>query len=188
MKKVTVLLLILLVSACGMADEINLRRCIAIVSNQPDSALSAQLRSYSLQMSYHKQSAASRYLTSITRNGFGSGFVVESNGRQYIVTNSHVVGIGSTAEVKFNFDKKTLNFDSCRCVYQNDKTDIALLELPSFSSEISALQLDVTPALDGQDVFSAGYPAIGGIGIEQGYYRADAKDKRQHKNAPYGPA
>ena len=146
-----------------MAQDVNLRRSIAVIYNQPDSSTIVGLRNYAVMLSQQRHSSASRALTSLTRKGFGSGIVVERDGRKYVATNSHVVGVGGTCRVVFYVGKEQYVADSCRCVYRNNNADIALLELSDVVDSIAQpLTLSLSPVRDGDEVFSAGYPGIGG--------------------------
>jgi len=145
------------------AQNNNLRQSIAVVFNKPDSGRIDKLKDYSLWLSRLDKRQASRAIAQECNMGFGSGAVVEYNDNHYVITNSHVVGIGSSADVWFMFDNDTIILKNCDCVYQNSDDDIALLRLPDNmkpTMRIAPLPLSDEVVVDGTKVYSAGYPAL----------------------------
>lgn len=139
----------------------NLRNSIAIVKAKPDVSIRSTLEDYSLWLSRMDKRSASRKLSKMIRPGFGSGFVVEDSGKLYLITNSHVIGIASVADVTFCMTD-TLRLTDCKCVYQNDNADIAILRLPvGAAKDVIPLALHKYAPIEGIDVYTAGFPALG---------------------------
>lgn len=143
------------------AQESLRKQSVAVVYNVLDEEQVDRLEDYGLWLSRIGKRDASRQVTRLCREGFGSGFVVEQEGRCMLVTNSHVVGIGATANVAFIQGKDTLKFDACRCVYQDTHRDLAILRLPvEANAKVVPLNLTNAKLSDGMEVYTAGFPAL----------------------------
>ncbi|MBR1480413.1 MAG: trypsin-like peptidase domain-containing protein [Paludibacteraceae bacterium] len=158
----------LFLSLPSVMAQTNLRHSVAIVYEQPDSVCSARLKDYSLWLSRQGKRDASRYLTALTRKGFGSGVVVEHEGERLLLTNSHVVGTGRYADVAFIQGHDTLLLRHCPCIMQDHRVDLAVLRLPT-DSVVSLTPLSLVPLSfsdeavdDGITVWSAGFPGLAG--------------------------
>lgn len=158
------LVLGLSVSAYEAHGQSNLRHSVAIVYEQPDSVLSSRLKDYSLWLSRQGKRDASRYLTSLTRKGTGSGVVVEHAGQLLLLTNSHVIGTGSYADVAFIQGRDTLLIPHCRRIMQDHLMDLAVLRLPQDGDgRLIPLSFSELPVEDGMSVWSAGFPGLAGF-------------------------
>lgn len=97
------------------------------------------------------------------KGGFGSGFIFQaSNGKKYIITNRHVVESADTVTIQFEKDDGTFeDFESLKVIAIDDELDVALIEYPS-SLNRAGIPAYATLLEDGDDVFTAGFPELGG--------------------------
>lgn len=93
---------------------------------------------------------------------FGSGFVyLASDKKPYIITNRHVVSNAETADVKFEKEDGTYQeFVNLPIIAVDDSFDIAVIALPD-DFEKKGLTVSQLAINDGDDVWSAGFPALG---------------------------
>ena len=163
MKKI-ILVLFGLWMALSLSAQSSLRNSVAIVFNQPAKEDVQTILDYSIWLSRIGQYQASRDLNRLTREGFGSGVVIESEGQILLLTNSHVVGIGKRANVCFVNNGDSLFLSDCPCMYQDEHLDIAILRLPvseQVTQVVKPLSLSPSEYEDGTTVYSAGYPGLG---------------------------
>lgn len=100
-------------------------------------------------------------------NSYGSGFVFQSaNGGRYVITNRHVVGAMKMVQLEFQTPKGIEKYGNCEVLFVDVKQDIAIVALP-IEANVTALTAISTPLKDGQDVYSAGYPALGNAPLWQ---------------------
>ncbi len=105
------------------------------------------------------------YFESLTKGGFGSGYIATDRyGRSIVVTNRHVVTFSDSAMVTvINEEGKQKSLEGCTLVYEDADIDCALLLLPQGAFEGSArLELAESVPTDGEAVWSAGYPGLMG--------------------------
>jgi serine protease Do len=100
----------------------------------------------------------------------GTGFIyVAPDGANYIITNHHVItqsyGISVTFEKQ---DGGKVKYDGLKIIAADEDMDIALLVFPAggapFAKGLSFLDRPVT---EGEDVYSAGFPAFGAVSLWQ---------------------
>lgn len=83
------------------------------------------------------------------------------DGTRWLVTNRHVVATSGRATLRLNSpDGAPRDWPDVRVMYRDPKVDIAILEAP-VDWPGHPLKLQTTPT-DGLDVWSAGYPGLGG--------------------------
>lgn len=112
------------------------------------------------------------YIENFLSNGSsGSGFIyVAPNGKNYVITNRHVISDADTSTVIFQNDKDntTKTFTKLKILAASDELDLAILEFPNderpFSSGINFFQGDLE---DGEQIFTAGYPGLMGTPVWQ---------------------
>ncbi|MCQ2335568.1 MAG: serine protease [Paludibacteraceae bacterium] len=93
------------------------------------------------------------------KNSFGTGFVYKTQaGKQYVITNSHVVNIADYVTLEFYVENSAFRTD-CKVLYSDDFRDLCLIECPkdfnykplmSYNGGIS----------DGKEVYTAGFPGF----------------------------
>ena len=117
-----------------------------------------------------------QYISDFVEKGIsGSGFVyIGPDGKNYIITNRHVIRDASTSTIIFeNAKTKTKKTISGMKILASDaELDLAILEFPSgkqlFTSGLTFSTADVS---DGDTVYTAGYPGlITSLAIWSWYY------------------
>ena len=97
------------------------------------------------------------------RGGHGSGFViVDSDGKNYIITNRHVVNTAERVDLKFKRPDGTVRtHEDCPILFVDDQMDVAIVEFPH-SQKVFDVALEIEPGIqtDGSEVWSAGYPGL----------------------------
>lgn len=147
-------------SPCAIAQN-SLRQSVCVVKADIDSTTASNLMSYSLWLSRNGERDASRGISNLAKGGFGSGLVIEKDGELYVLTNSHVIGIGEKVDLEFEIGSETTKIRGLSVVYQDDKVDIALLRLPDDSSVVP-LVISEKALNDGDEVWTAGFPGLSG--------------------------
>lgn len=115
-------------------------------------------------------STYSEYVDSYLKGGFGSGFVyVDKDGKNYIVTNRHVVSQAASASVEFeNADGSLTKYEGLKVLITDDDIDLAILSFEGNANPFkNGLALYNGTLTDGQDVVSAGFPGLGGEPVWQ---------------------
>ena len=98
---------------------------------------------------------------------FGSGFVFESkSGAKYVVTNRHVVGNAKKVSLEFQVNNDSKTYNACTVLCIDVKRDVAIIALPT-GADVEALKSESKLLKDGQEVFSAGFPGLGGSPVWQ---------------------
>ena len=94
----------------------------------------------------------------------GSGFLFRAdNGNTYVLTNWHVIAHSWTYSITFerSIDQKTI-YSGLTLVAADEERDLALLAFPSGNNPgIEGLRLLERPVQEGEEVYSAGFPALG---------------------------
>ena len=115
-------------------------------------------------------STYSEYVDSYLKGGFGSGFLyVDKDGKNYIVTNRHVVSQAASASVEFeNADGSLTKYEGLKVLITDDDIDLAVLSFEGDAKPFkNGLSLYAGTLTDGQDVVSAGFPGLGGEPVWQ---------------------
>lgn len=98
------------------------------------------------------------------KGGFGSGFVyVDKNGNNYVITNLHVVPLAEKASIEFeDVQGNTKKYENLKVIYADEKVDLAILSFANNEKPFkNGLKISSKILTDGQDVWSAGFPALG---------------------------
>ena len=115
-------------------------------------------------------SSYSEYVDNYLKGGFGSGFLyVDKDGKNYIVTNRHVVSQAASASVEFeNADGSLTKYEGLKVIITDDDIDLAILtfegDIKPFKNGLAIYNGNLT---DGQDVVSAGFPGLAGEPVWQ---------------------
>ena len=113
-----------------------------------------------------------KYVDDFLNNGTsGSGFVyVAPDGKNYIITNRHVISDAETSTIIFEDEKSNTKkiIKEIKIAASDASLDIAILELPPdeqpFTSGLEFYSEDVS---DGDSVYTAGYPGLIGKPVWQ---------------------
>lgn len=100
----------------------------------------------------------------ITKGSSGSGFVyVAPDGKNYIITNRHVIRDAATSTVIFEDEKTKVqkSFSGMKILAADSALDLAILEFPEgeqpFTSGFDFYKGDIS---DGETVYTAGFPGL----------------------------
>jgi hypothetical protein len=149
----TLLLILLPVSAQG------LRHSVCIVEPEFSEADKTFMGDYAQFMARAGMRSAARTLTAYKSEGtFGSGVVVNHDGKKYVLTNLHVVGYAENATIIFQLHEKTLRYEHCEVV-NIASTDLAAVALPA---ECETISLPIYAGVIEEDVsiVAAGFPEL----------------------------
>jgi serine protease Do len=93
----------------------------------------------------------------------GSGFVYVANGKNYIITNFHVISQADTLAVTFEKpDGERTRYSGLTIVAADKDMDIALLAFPEGQNPFRTGMAFLTrPVQEGENVLSAGFPGFG---------------------------
>ncbi|UTD13045.1 trypsin-like peptidase domain-containing protein [Treponema denticola] len=94
---------------------------------------------------------------------FGSGFFIRGqNKKVYVLTNYHVAAYASSLSLEIeNIDGAKIKIENCPVVAIDEELDLAIAEVNDKSVK-SFLNFAAKLPADGADVWSAGYPGLGG--------------------------
>ena len=97
-------------------------------------------------------------------NSFGSGFIYIFNGKSYVVTNNHVCAYADSVSIEMmDADGKTIKkVENCKIIANSAEDDLAIAEIPADAGIKKGLSLYQGALREGIDVWSAGYPGLGG--------------------------
>lgn len=142
-----------------------IRQYVGIVREHYFDSLVQFMEKYRDDLRNDGYSTYAKYIDAYLEGGFGSGFVyVASDGKNYIITNRHVISQAQSASIEFenpDTGKKT-TYDNLTVLATDDDIDIAILAFPSGTAPFKAgLKLSTTAVNDGDEVWSAGFPGIG---------------------------
>lgn len=93
---------------------------------------------------------------------FGSGFFIRNGDKTYVLTNHHVAAYSSSLKLEMeDANGKTVTFENCPIIAYDEELDLAIAEVP-YDGIPTVLTLASKNPHDGVDVWSAGYPGLGG--------------------------
>ena len=94
---------------------------------------------------------------------FGSGFFIKGqNKKDYVLTNYHVAAYASSLTLEIeNINGEISKIENCNIIAVDEELDLAIAEVPSGKVDSYLVFASKTP-VDGIDVWSAGYPGLGG--------------------------
>lgn len=141
----------------------NMRNYVCIVRGNLSQENKEFLTELEDALESYGHSRYAKYIDSFLTGTFGSGFVwYGPDSKPYIITNRHVAGGYESADISFeNTDGTVTEFKNLKIVFSDNDVDIALIELPS-SFNRAGLLFSSRKLADGEDVFSAGFPGLGG--------------------------
>ena len=105
-----------------------------------------------------------KYIESYLKGGFGSGFVyVDAKGRNYIITNRHVIAQGDSVTVEFeNEDGSSTTFKNLKILLADEDLDLAILSFENNEKPFKiGIPLSEGTVQDGNEIWTAGFPALG---------------------------
>ncbi|MCF0242918.1 MAG: trypsin-like peptidase domain-containing protein [Treponema sp.] len=112
----------------------------------------------------------SNYMADYIGNTFGSGFVyISKDGNCYIITNRHVVPKAEFADVEFEQADGTFKkYEKLKVLACDEELDLAILSFPEGEKTFTkSFPISKTPAKDGENIWSAGFPGLGSSAVWQ---------------------
>jgi len=98
------------------------------------------------------------------KGSFGSGFIyVAPDGKNYVITNRHVVSQAESASVEFEdpVSGKQVTYEHLSVLATDDDIDVAILAFPVGQEPFkNGLTLSTQTVNDGDEVWSAGFPGL----------------------------
>ena len=141
------------------ASAQGLRHSVCVVEPEYSDADKSLMGDYALYTARAGMRSASRALTAYKNEGtFGSGVVVEHDGKKYILTNLHVIGYAGKATIIFQLHEKTVRYEHCD-VTNIASTDLAAIALPA-ECEMIALPLYAGEIEEDLSIVAAGFPEL----------------------------
>lgn len=156
-------LLLVLGSAISFAQNVSLRNVIAVVKPNYSESSIAFFDKFITSLKENGYTSSSEQLKASMKGGFGSGFVYNNpaNGRNYLITNKHVVVQAETVTIEFMLEDQSVRaFNNCKIIAFDENTDLALIELPIEAKFEKEIKISSDKVTDGDDVYTAGYPAL----------------------------
>ena len=157
--------LFLVLSLVAMSLYAQIRDYVPVVRPKYHAETVAFLEKLSASMEKDGYYDAAEMLKYYAKGGFGSGFVyVAEDGTDYVITNLHVVSQAESVILEFQQKDggKTI-YENCSVVAVDEKTDLALVAFPSGTKPFrTGLTFAAATVDDGAEVWSAGYPGLGG--------------------------
>jgi len=163
-----VLLLFFTCFAC-FGQTSALRDYVGMISQGFHPDIIAFLQKLKSELEKKGYSSTARSLENFIKGDSGTGFVyVGSDGKNYILTNYHVISQAHTLSITFEtVDGEKTKFSDLQIVAANEDMDIALLALGGQNFFKQGLSLLTRPIEEGEDVYSAGFPGAGSAMIWQ---------------------
>ena len=141
------------------ASAQGLRHSVCVVEPEYSDADKSFMGDYALYTARAGMRSASRALTAYKNEGtFGSGVVVEHDGKKYILTNLHVIGYAGKATIIFQLHEKTIRYEHCD-VTNIGEVDLAAIALPA-ECEMIALPLYAGEIEEDLSIVAAGFPEL----------------------------
>jgi len=158
-------LFIVLLCVVPAAAFSQVKNYVGIVREKYYPASVSMLEEYRDSLQSKGYTSYAKAVDSYLKGGFGSGFVyVAADGTNYIITNRHVVSQAETVSVEFeSADGGTKKYDNLKVLNADEEIDLAILSFPKGINPFkTGLSFSTTPAADGQDVWTAGFPGLAG--------------------------
>jgi len=163
-KKISIITLILALHLCIYAQK-KLKDYVVIVKPVYHESSIEFLKNLSKYASEKGYKQAADYLNVFAEGkGFGSGFLIKAtDGRVYVITNRHVISQAKKANIEFtNTDGAKVSYNDCEIIAIDPNTDLALISFPEDVIINRSLNLKTESNEDGCEVFTAGFPGMGG--------------------------
>lgn len=159
-----VILSLIVAVSSTLASFAQIKDFVPIVRPVVAEATVAYLEKLAESLSSEGYTEAADALKLYASGGFGSGFVIETpNGKRYVVTNRHVVAQAESVTIEFERpDGSRSVYKACPILAIGESLDLALIGPPPGTEFFgSGLAFSTAAIVDGAEVWSAGYPALG---------------------------
>jgi len=159
------IILSLIINFCAATLGAQVRESIVVVRPRLSDEGAAAYRSIAVYFRNKNLGDLADYFESLTKGGFGSGYLATDRyGRSVVVTNRHVVTFADSTTITISKEAGSEeSVENCPVIYEDADIDCALLLLPERAYEgAPRLELAESVPADGENVWSAGYPALFG--------------------------
>lgn len=163
-KTLFVLLLVIAVSATTFAQQVSLRKVVAVVRPNFSESTTKFLTDFGTQLENKGYDTAAERMKMYAKGVFGSGFIYTnpSDGKSYVVTNKHVISQAESVNVEFMLEDQSVRaFNKCKILVVDETLDLALIEIPSEAKFEMLIPLMTERPADADDIYTAGYPGLG---------------------------
>ena len=148
-----------------------IRKYIGIVRPEYNSETVSFLKAFQNELKAKGYNAYANYIDGYLKGRFGSGFVyVNSEGKNFVITNQHVIDYGTSASIEFG-DPKTgtvTKYENLSIKAIDDEIDIAVLQFKDNEEPFKkGLVFSSDNVEDGIDVYSAEFPGLGNTPLWQ---------------------
>ncbi len=112
---------------------------------------------------FNSKKVSNIFTESIEPGSFGSGFIYNYKGKKFVITNQHVVAYANavTIEIQNKMGDISKKIEHCKIIATDEELDLCIIELPKDSGLTASLAFYKKEIIDGEDIFSAGYPGLG---------------------------
>ncbi|ULQ58588.1 serine protease [Brucepastera parasyntrophica] len=160
----------MLIGFSAIAQSGSLRDYVGLINQTYHPDIADFMNKFKEEFEKEGKTDAAKGIENFLKGGYGSGFVyVDSKGDNYIITNYHVVSQSYTLTITFEArDGTKTKYEDLRIIAVDEDTDIAILGFPDGKKPFSqGLRFLTRPLDEGEDVYSAGFPGIGGYPLWQ---------------------
>lgn len=133
-KTLIALLLVFTVSMSSFAQQVSLRKVVAVVRPNFSESTTKFLTDFGAQLDEKGYEPAAERMKIYAKGVFGSGFVYTnpSDGRNFVVTNKHVISQAESVNVEFMLEDQSVRaFNKCKILVVDETLDLALIEIPT---------------------------------------------------------
>lgn len=145
------------------AQDVDLRSVVAVVYPNYYESSKNFMKEFGAMLRKDGYRNAADWLENYLEGGFGTGFTYQDpkTKQMFVITNRHVVTLAESVTVEFlASDKSVVKYERCPVVAIHDKMDLAIVALPH-SLQRPSLLFYQDEVKDGEEVFTASYPAFG---------------------------
>lgn len=159
-----VLLSILIINVFSAYAQI--RDLVGVVRPDINPQVVTFLKDFQSELKAKSYTSYANEIDNYLAGSFGSGFIyVDADGNNYVVTNRHVVGESKTASIEFENPETgaVTKFENLTIAAFDDEIDVAILSFASGAKPFKkGLSFAAEKVTDGMEVYSAGFPGLGG--------------------------
>ena len=160
-KPITAIALSVLLSFTVSAQN-SLKQSVGVIRPHNDKNTESFFRNYASVLQRQGYRDAAQYVASIGNKSFGSCFVIQGNdGRYYAITNRHAVEFADSATIQFIEGRDTITYNGLQIAKVSEDLDLAAIFMPE-GVTFTPLTLYDGHINDGEEVFTAGFPAVSG--------------------------
>lgn len=164
--KKTILAIVMAVSVSmfSFAQQVSLRKVVAVVRPNFSESTTKFLNDFGTQLEVKGYDTAAERMKTYAKGVFGSGFVYTnpSDGRNFVITNKHVISQAESVNVEFMLEDQSIRaFNKCKILVMDEALDLALIEIPSEAKFEMTIPLMTDRPGDAEDIYTAGYPGLG---------------------------